>query len=248
MAIQWQFIPPPDLETEVAGIISLSMKFQLIPESTAHGTPGCRAFIVGQHGEFMNRQMTGRVPLIYEIADMVSKGMGSENGRWKLGRVLDVPPNNRLSLLTNVSDPWLPDSQNDTLWNFGVCYAKSDGLHGYFYPSFPTIYADKTSVLSDLVSVMAMVVQTQLAVKAWAKFVPTGRLTDLELKTDAEEYIKGESLRIYGERFVVTPTVFFSPNDLETGRSFSIEQNVFCNNSRHTANYTVVARRMSELT
>lgn len=247
MAIQWQFVNPPDSETEMSAIISLSTALRLVPESAIHGTGGCRAFIVGQHGTFINGEVPGRVPLIYEIADMISRGTGSEDGVWKLSRSIDYPPNNRLTRITDITEPWLPPRQNNLLWEYGVCYAKSDGISGYFYPSFPTVYADDTSVLSDLVSVLACVVQTQLAYRAWAKFVPTGRLTDLELKQDVETYIKSESLRIYGGRFVVTPVVFFSPQDLETGRSFSIQQNIYCNVSRHTANYTVVARRSTDL-
>lgn len=247
MSIEWGYVDPPDQETELATIATLATTFRMIPESTEYGTAACRLVIVGQHGIIDELGTSNRAPLTYEVANMVSKATGASNGKWKLDKLPDRPPNNRLTMTRDISTPWLPNPSHDALWNYGVCYARSDGLTGYFFPYFPTVYTDDTSVLKDMVSVMGCIVQEQIAVETWARFVPTGRLTDGELSIDAETYVKARSLEVYGDRFVVQPKVYFSPFDMESGRSFTLNSNIYCNSSRHTATYSVVAHRSSDL-
>lgn len=246
MAIKWQERPEMTLEQEIAAINDLSTKVRMIPESEHYGTPACRAFIIGQTGEFIDRRSQGRHPLTLEWAHKLSKMMGRR--RWDEDQAVDTHPNVIVELFKKVSDPTLYNSVHDRLWDFGVVFARSYDMRGNMhYPQTTTVYVDDTSVLRDIVTVMGAVVLDKLSYRAWVKFSPTGAYSDGKLIEDSSRFIAKESANVFGNRFTINPVVQITQVDEASGRSWTFKNELYAYKVRDTAYTSVSVFRASDL-
>lgn len=97
MPIKWKERPPMSLDEEISAINDLSTRVRMTSESEQFGTPACRAFIIGQTGEFIDRRAQGRHPLTLEWAHKLSKMMGRR--RWnEADNAIDAHPNTVIEL------------------------------------------------------------------------------------------------------------------------------------------------------
>ncbi len=246
MAVKWTERPEMTLDKEIAAINDLSQKVRMIPESEHFGTPTCRAFIIGQTGEFIDRRTQGRHPLTLEWAHKLSKMMGRR--RWDEDQAIDQHPNVIIELFKKVSDPSIYNNVHDQLWDFGVVFARSYDMQGNMhYPQTTTVYVDDTSVLRDIATVMGAVVLEKLTYRAWVKFSPTGSKSDGKLIEDSTRFIAEESAKVFGNRFVVNPVVEITPFDAQNNRSWTFKNELYANKSKDTAYASISVFRMSDL-
>lgn len=247
MAAVWSVIPPPSEEEEFALINSLVTNARLHPESDLHGTTACRIFVVGQHGEFVDGRESGRHPLVFQIAQMIAKYMGTSDRVWNINNAFDVGNNRMVTMFRNISSPWINDATANGLWDNGVVYAQAYDTSQFFYPEFPTVYADDTSVLRSLINVFAAVECIKVEYGTWRQFSPTSRLTNDQLKDNIAKFTAEKTNATFSNRFVVKPEVNFTPYDIQTGRSWTLNMHLYCNPNRDTVYTSVVAHRMSDL-
>lgn len=246
MAVKWIARPQMTLEQEIAAINDLSNQVRMIPESEHFGTPTCRAFIIGQTGEFIDRRSQGRHPLTLEWAHKLSKMMGRR--RWNEDNAVDQHPNVIIELFKKVSDPSVYNTVHDRLWDFGVVFARSYDVRGNMhYPQTTTVYVDDTSVLRDIATVIGATVLEKLSYRAWVKFSPTGSLTDSKLIEDSARYISSEASKVFGNRFVVNPLVEITPYDLQNNRSWTFRNELYAYKNKDTAYTSISVYRMSDL-
>ena len=246
MAVKWIARPQMTLEQEIAAINDLSNQVRMIPESEHFGTPTCRAFIIGQTGEFIDRRSQGRHPLTLEWAHKLSKMMGRR--RWNEDNAVDQHPNVIIELFKKVSDPSVYNIVHDRLWDFGVVFARSYDVRGNMhYPQTTTVYVDDTSVLRDIATVIGATVLEKLSYRAWVKFSPTGSLTDSKLIEDSARYISSEASKVFGNRFVVNPLVEITPYDLQNNRSWTFRNELYAYKNKDTAYTSISVYRMSDL-
>ncbi len=246
MAVKWKPRNEMTLDQEIAAINDLSTRVRMIPESEVFGTPQCRAFIIGQTGEFIDRRVQGRHPLTLEWAHKISKMMGRR--RWNEDYAIDEHPNVIIELFKKVSDPSIYNSVHDRLWDFGVVFARSYDMTGNMhYPQTSTVYIDDTSVLRDIATVMGAVTLEKITYKAWVKFSPTGSMTDNKLIEDSNRFIAEEADKVFGNRFVVNPVVELTPYDLANNRSWTFKNEIYAYKNKDTAYTSVSVFRMSDL-
>lgn len=242
----WREIEPPTLREEIDLIGLLGAAAALVPESEINGTPQYRVFIIGQHGQLINSKKKERHPLVLDVADKVSKYMGAGNGRWRDDQAFDVSPNNLVSLFKDVSSPWLNDSVQQQLWNYGVVYARSESTTRYFYPAFTGIYPEETSILSSMINSLLCMSMEKVHFNVWKRIVG-GALSESQITQQANLFVQDEVRDRYGSRFQITPNAYLDARDIENGKSYHLDINVFANNPRVRFNYRPVARRLSDL-
>jgi hypothetical protein len=242
----WQELPAPTLNDEITLIQLLGAAAALVPESEINGTPQYRIFVVGQHGELNGSRKKERHPLVFEVADMISKYMGAGDGRWKEDHAFDVYPNNVVSMFKNVSSPWLRESVQQQLWNYGVVYARSESTTRYFYPAFSGIYPDETSILSSMINSLLCMSMEKVHFRTWTRIVG-GALAPSQIVQQANLSVQNEVRDKYGARFSIAPNAFLDENDIENGKSYHLNIDVYGNNPRVRFTYRATARRMSDL-
>ena len=246
MAIKWQERPEMTLDEEISAINDLSSKVRMIPESEQFGTPACRAFIIGQTGEFIDHRAQGRHPLTLEWAHKISKMMGRR--RWEEDNAIDAHPNVIIELFKKVSDPSVYNIVHDRLWDFGVVFARSYDQRGNMhYPQSTTVYIDDTSVLRDIATVMGAVVLEKLNYRAWVKFSPTGSKSDVKLIEDSTRFIAEEADKVFGNRFTVNPVIQITPHDEHSGRSWTFKNELYAYKVRDSAYTSISTYRMADL-
>lgn len=246
MPIKWKERPAMSLDEEISAINDLSTRVRMTSESEQFGTPACRAFIIGQTGEFIDRRSQGRHPLTLEWAHKLSKMMGRR--RWNEDNAIDEFPNTVIELFKKVSDPSLYNVVHDQLWDFGVVFARSFDMRGNMhYPQTTTVYIDDTAVLRDIATVMGAVVLEKLTYRAWVKFSPTGSMSDEKLIEDSSRYISNAAADVFGARFVVDPGVSLTPYDIANNRSWTFKNQLWANKSKDTAYTSITVYRASDL-
>lgn len=246
MALVWKESSDMGIDSEIERIADLASKLRVIPESQTYGTAHCRSFIIAQTGEYVDRSLPGRHPLTIEWAHKITQM--TAGSRWDEEKAFDKHPNVIVELFKRVSDPWVYPFTHDKLWDYGVVLARSyDNRGRMHYPQTSTVYPDDDSVLRDIATVLGCVVLEKLSYKAWVKFSPTSWLSDEQLLQDSARFIAEESKRILGDRFVITPGVFLTPQDIESGRSWTFKHRLYATKSRDTVYTDVKTYRMSDL-
>lgn len=246
MVSTWKALTPPTLQEELDLIRMLHAAATLVPESEMHGTPQYRVFIVGQHGVLIGGKKKERHPLIYELADKVSRFMGAGTGRWKEDQAFDAYPNNVVRLFKDVSSPWVPDQVQQTLWNYGVVYARSDNTSKFFYPAFTGVYSNETSILNGMINAMLCANLERVHFRVWTKLTG-GQYSDANIVQSANLFVQDEVRDKYGSRFEIKPNAYLTESDIENGKSYHLDIDVYGNNPRVRFTYRPVAHRMSEL-
>lgn len=243
--LNWVENPQMSLDDEISRISALTAQLRSIPESEVFGTPACRAVVVGQTGEFNDGRLRGRHSMVFEIAHKLSAMMGKP--KWDELKAIDVNPNNRVELMKKVSDPWVYNRSNDTLWKQGVVFARSaDIRNNTEYPATCTIYVDDTSVLRDIPTVMAAIAIEKIHHRAWAKFSPTSGLSDIRLLELCDRFVSEEAMKVFGERYVVRPNAKLTSFDQQNGRSWTLATDLYANKSKDIAYTKVTVVRNEE--
>lgn len=242
----WVMRTPNTEEDDQAISLTLRQAFLLTPESTVHGTGAVRAAIWGHTGRALSIPGRPRLPLIFDMADKVSRFMGA--AAWKAGSAFDTGTNKLVSTMGDITNTWMEPSSYDNAWSVGMNFVQYFDRSSLFYPKFATIYDDDTSVLRSVITMMGCCSLTTVLFNAWKQMTPTGRLTDAELIAESNRVIQALVLDKYAGYFQIRPETFLSPYDIENGRTWSANVNIYANNDRDTAFSTVIAHRMSDLT
>lgn len=246
MALKWVPVSEQSFEDELNAIKELALKLRETADNTYFGTRKARAVIVGQTGEFIDRRSPGRYPMTLEWLHKNANMMGQF--RWNEDRAIDEHPNTIVELFKKVSDPSLYHSTHDTLWDFGVVFARSyDNIGNVHYPQTSTVFEDDTSVMRDVPTVIGATVLDKISYRAWVKFSPTSGLTDEKLIEECRKFINEEAGKIFSNRFVIIPEVIISPYDELTGRSWTIKTHLYAKKSRDTVYTSVNVYRQSDL-
>lgn len=242
----WVVRPPNTEEVDQAMALTLRTALLLTPESTVHGTGAVRAALWGHTARALGIGGRPRLPLIFDMADKVSKFMGAE--KWKTNAAFDSGSNKLVSTMVDVSNTWMEPTSYDNAWSVGMNFIQYFDRQSLFYPKFATIYEDDTSVLKSVITMMGCCSLTTVLFNAWKRLTPTGRLTDGELIAESNRVIEEMVSDKYAGYFQIRPETFLSPFDIENGRTWSANINIYANNDRDTAFSTVIAHRMSDLT
>lgn len=205
--------------------VALRTRLQLYPESTYHGTPVCRGMVVGRNGKLIGTEYRGRLPLSIEIATKAARYMGAGNGVWKGEYSFDRGEMSRVTDFTDVNVTFTPADVRNADWSNGLVWVESFSQRDLFFPAMKTVYSDDTSILNSFFNMMGCIEMVKVARKAFVMFVGSDKLTNSEFKKAQEEYISQDVKGRFDNRFVITPTVFYTAADTAAGFRWSTRIN-----------------------
>ena len=227
--------------------ISLRTRLQMFPESDYFGTPVLRGMIVGRSGQIRNSVFTKHVPLTYEVAMKCAAYMGASDGRWKSGSNFDGAPGSIVSYMTDISITWVPVSVRNRNWDVGLNWVQAFDRTSYFFPAFKTVYADDTSVLNSLSTMLAVGQLNKIANETWRVFSGVDHLTNAQLVKQTNDYFTSRVKNRFDGKFVIVPDAQITDMDNLRGFSWTMPIRLYANNMKTVLTTYVQAYRMSDL-
>ncbi|MPN24462.1 hypothetical protein SDC9_171861 [bioreactor metagenome] len=176
--------------------------------------------------------------------------MGAGNGVWRPGLGFDVSPNNQITLFNSntVNATFKSAAVRNKDWDNNLVWAQRFDRASLFWPAVQTVYDDDTSVLNGPITMFAAVELTKVCFRVWAELTGRSDLTEEQLIERSDNRILALSNGRFDNRFVIEPNTFFTDDDRQRGYSWQTRVNLYANNMRTVGTYTIVARRMSDLT
>ncbi|MDH2154291.1 hypothetical protein [Stenotrophomonas sp. GD03657] len=235
---------------ESAMAVALSTALRVYPESEIFGTAVCRALVVGHSGYLIDDSgYAGLLPLTIELADRCANYMGAANGVWRPGLGFDVSPNNQITLFNanSVNATFKSAAVRNKDWDNNLVWAQRFDRASLFWPAVQTVYNDDTSVLNGPITMFAAVELTKVCFRVWAELTGRSDLTEEQLIERSDNRILQLTNGRFDNRFVIEPETFFTDDDRQRGYSWQTKVNLYANNMRTVGTYTIVARRMSDL-
>ena len=241
----WKYMPANDMDTEINNANTLLNTALLSPESVIHGTPVCRAVIIGRCGKLRNKVWNGILPLTIDFADKVSKYMGAADGKWKSRWAMDKGTNNQLSKFYDVNLTYMNNLTADNNWDAGIVWVQNYDRTRLFYPAYQTVYGDDTSVLNSFITMAACVQLERVAQQTWRDL--SGKsLTNEQLITESNKLINRRIDGIFDNRFTIEPNTYLTEADNQRGYSWSCEITIKAGTMRTVGTFTVIAQRLDE--
>ena len=88
-----------------------------------------------------------------------------------------------------------------------------------------TVYSDDTSILNSFFNMAGCVEMVKVARLAFVEYVGSDKLTNSEFKKSQEEFIAANVKGRFDNRFIITPTVFYTVADTKSGFRWSTRFN-----------------------
>ncbi|WJJ55196.1 tail sheath [Xanthomonas phage RTH11] len=241
----------PSAESSIA--ITLKNAARLYPESTIHGTPVCRALIVGHAGELIGSKYKGpngqkHLPLTVEFAAKAAAYMGAGTGIWNAAAAFDMPPNNQIQKFKNLNVVFKNANVRQQDWRNGLIWAQSYDMRSIFWPGLQTVYDDDTSVLNSFFNMAIAVDLEKVAQRAYRDLTGiSGKLTQAQFIQRSNQLILDRTEGRYDGRVTIRPDTYFTAADEQRGYSWRTDIHMYGENMRTVGTYTVVAHRSSDL-
>lgn len=242
----WSWLEPNSEAEETAIAGTLRTIASTYPESEVHGTPVCRAVIVGQCGNLVNSNYLRKLPLTYELADKVSAFMGGADGFWDASQAYDQRGNNIIKNMKNVNLSWKNENIGQQAWANGLVYAEDYDLKRLFFPAVRTVYNNDTSVLNSSITMLAICYIERVCQGAWRDLVGNGKLSNARFKQDSNEMIEERLAKRFDDRFIIVVDTYFSEADEAAGFSWGCNVHIYAPNMKTVGRYTVIAHRLED--
>lgn len=230
--------------------ISLRTQAQLFPESEVHGTPVCRAVIVGRSGELANSNYSKRLPLTIELAHKAARYMGASNGRWKTGQSFSragTTPGSIVELFRNINVTFTSDRVRNTDWANGLVWVQNYDRDRQFFPAFQTVYDDDTSVLNSFFTMMATVECEKAGFRSWLNWSGDDKTHSAEFKRDIEKEINDDLKDRFDNRYILIPEVSFTDADKARGYSWTTVIHIGAHGMKTANTLTIESHRFDDL-
>jgi len=232
-------------ETSIA--TSLRATGRLVPESVIHGTPTCRAVIVGGAGRKLYNKYGKAIPVVVDLIVKRARYMGAGNGKFKNAFAYDVAPANQLKDIVDVANAWKPRAVRSADWDIGLNAVQYMDMNTLFFPAMQTIYDNDTSVLnSDIVMLIAVDV-VKKSDQVWRMVTGNGTMSDSQFLTTCDNLMLELTDGIYDDRVVVRPNASFTKADEARGYSWVMNTEVYANSMRTVGTMNVSVHRKSDL-
>ncbi len=241
----------PSQESSLA--VSLRNAARLYPESEIHGTPVCRAVVVGHAGTLIGSKYKGvnghkHLPFTIEFLAKSARYMGAGTGLWNSAAAFDMPPANQVTMFkdTNVVFKSAVARQND--WRAGLVWAQSYDMRSIYWPGIQTVYDDDTSVLNSFFNMCIAIDLEKVSQRAYRDLTGiSGKMTQAQFIMRANQLILDRVEGRYDGRVTVRPDTYFTAADEQRGYSWRTDIHMYGENMRTVGTYTVVAHRSSDL-
>lgn len=243
----WSWVNPNTEAEETSIASTLRAIASGYPESDVYGTPVCRAVIVGQCGTIVNSSYKRSLPLTYELADKVSKFMGSTDGIWRDADAYDQNPNNVIALMENINLTWKNENVGRQAWANGLTYAEDFDIRSQFFPAVRTVYTNETSVLTSAITTAAICYVQRVQQISWRYFTGNGKFRKQKFAELVDEFIRERLAGRFDDRFTFEVRTEFTQADEAAGYSWTTHVTIYAPNMVTVGKYSIVSRRISDL-
>lgn len=230
--------------------VALYNAARIYNESVFYGTSTCRATVTKQSGKLLNSTWKKLVPLNLEIANKLSKYMGSSDGIWKGTYRPDVAPANRVTMFQIDTINALSTSADSRAldWANGAIWAQAYDMNDAFFAAMQTVYDDDTSPLNNVLTVYGCIELEMVAERVWRDLTGRTDLTTQQFIERSNELIVARTSGRFDSRFTITANTFQTAMDANNGFSWSCEITIYANGMPTVGRYTIISRRSSDLT
>jgi hypothetical protein len=241
----WAWVTTDVDEFAIGSILEAAAR--LTNESDVYATPACRATIVGQSGKQISPPWPTSLPMTLDLADKVAKYMGSPTGRWNSKHAFDESPANQVTNFAQVTNTYQSTNQGQQWWGASITWARYFDTVKLFYPGYQTVYTTDTSVLNDLITVMACTQLEKIAHRVWTQMVGNGRYSPSQFAEKSDELLTKAVTGLFDGRFKIIPKTYFTVNDTKAGYSWHCKISIYGTIMPTVGNYTINALRSSDL-
>lgn len=239
--------PPLLHAAEISAASVLQQQMLNQAESNVFGTPAFRGTLVLQSG-YLTNGYKKPVSAIYELLIKRCIMMGAGNGIMSSNTANDytLPVNNQIQNFKSMSSPNFTAASASEAWNNGAIFTVPCGMgEQYFYPYIHTVYPNDTSILtSDIIRHICGHIAL-IQAKLWVALVGRDDLTTNELFiAESDKLFKSLTANIFAGKATLTPTTYFTPNDIADGYRWTQSVEVSANTTKDVATFNVVTTRI----
>lgn len=233
--------------------ITLKNAARLFPESEIHGTPVCRAIVVGHAGELIGSKYKGpngnkHLPLTIEFAAKAAAYMGAGTGIWASANAYDQSPNNQIQKFKNLNVTFKSANARQNDWRNGLIWAQNYDMRSIFWPALQTVYDNDTSVLNNFFNMAIAIDLEKVAQRAWRDLVGTsGKMSKAVFIQRSNQLIMDRTEGKYDGRVTIRPDTYFTAADEQRGYSWKTDIHMYGENMRTVGTATIIAHRSSDL-
>ena len=235
------------MSEEVAIASVLQNRVRLIPESEFYGTPTMRAIIFAGSGVLRNSEWRGRVPVTMDMLYKACRYMGAANARWNRAERFSRAPGNIMTLLEDITIPWVPVENRVRNWDVGINMALSYNEQFMAMPSQQTVYPDDTSILNNWLPTLAIAYLNKICHAAWREYRGVDDLSNVELITQINRFVSTRIDGIWDNRYLVIPDAEVTADDEQRGTSWHLNVQFGATSSRTIETVRITAYRRSDL-
>ena len=237
---------PRDMLTEdeeLSIALRLREMMRLYPESDYYGTAAFRGMIIGGSGIIRESSWRRRATLAFDVLNKFCKYMGASNGQMKTVNRFSTAPGNIITLMKDISLPWIPASRRIAKWDAGLNLPLHYNTTNMFWPSIQTI-ADDDTVLNSPLTALTVAYLNKASHKAWREFVGTDNLTDGQLEDGVNEFIVDDVFGRFDNRFIIEPKALHTNADDARGYSWTLPIDIYASDLKtvQTTNVRVYRR------
>lgn len=213
------------MQREESMKIVLNELMSSAPESALFGTPAARGLIMGQSGVLRNSSYRKRVPLIYSLANMFSKYMGSAQGECKPAYRFSNGKETVIRDMTDVTLTWKGNSVYASDWDANLISASSYNMWEVHIKAIQSIYNEERSVLNNALVSFILTYVYRVADRVWADNTGENRRTRQEIAKDIQNEIVKRLAGRLDEIVDISPVAYFTDEDISAGNSISLDLN-----------------------
>jgi hypothetical protein len=236
-----------DAVGEAAVASELQTYIKKYPESDYFGTPVMRGMVIGRSARYRNSPYTKRLPLSLEVAIKSARYMGAGNGSWTNGKHFDGAPGSVVDSMFDINITWVPASVRNRNWDIGLNWVQAYDRRSFFFPALKTVYSDDTSVLNSYFTMIAICQLNKVAHAAWREFSGVSHLSNSQLISKVNDFVKSRVINRFDERFVIVPDCIITDLDALRGYSFTLPIRIYSANMKTVLTTYVQAFRLEDL-
>lgn len=233
--------------------ITLKNAARLFPESEIHGTPVCRAIVVGHAGDLIGSKYKGpngnkHLPLTIEFAAKAAAYMGAGTGIWASANAFDQSPMNQIQKFKNLNVTFKSANARQQDWRNGLIWAQNYDMRSIFWPALQTVYDNDTSILNNFFNMAIVIDLEKVSQRAWRDLVGTsGKMSKAVFIQRSNQLIMDRVEGKYDSRVTIRPDTYFTAADEQRGYSWRTDIHMYGENMRTVGTATIIAHRSSDL-
>lgn len=241
-------VPVNTAQQEIAIATMLESAAHLYPESELYGTSTCRAAICGRAGTLRSGIYKEPLPLSISLASKIAAYCGAGDGYWRNPKAIDNESNRIDELFKDISITYQPESAYDKSWAAGMIWVQNFDRSSVFFPAYQTVYSDSTSILDNLLVIVAASYIQRVGEQVWRELVGNGSLGKLKFLEESNRKIRERTNNRFDNRYEVIPDTYYTEADEQRGYSWSTVVALYADPVNLVNQFTIESYRKSDLT